>query len=155
MEFTGDNNYTRYDVQGDQLWNDLVPLGTGYVLVERPSLFNLPPSISPSNHSNTSTGTMVYQASVMHQMHCMATFRDYVKQAELDGDSVHDRHGHITHCINYLRQAIMCTADLTLEHGTEFFSGEGVLHQCRDWESVMRYLQDHRAIDEKRDILHT
>jgi hypothetical protein len=47
---------------------------------------------------------------------------------------------HVDHCIDYLRQAIMCAGDLSLEHSLvpdEFgFNGWGTAHQCADWSSM-------------------
>lgn len=53
---------------------------------------------------------------------------------------------HMFHCMDYLRQTILCNADLTVEwealtEGEEklptgHIDGYGVMHQCRDWVSV-------------------
>jgi hypothetical protein len=47
---------------------------------------------------------------------------------------------HVDHCFDYLRQAIMCAGDLSLEHSVvpdEFgFNGWGTAHQCADWETM-------------------
>lgn len=72
-----------------------------------------------------------------------------LKQAILSyerGDSQHAGHGrakpgHLAHCVEILRQAIMCNADLTLnpphdEGGTQLSSGWGGVHMCRDWSKV-------------------
>jgi hypothetical protein len=50
---------------------------------------------------------------------------------------------HMFHCMDYLRQTILCNADLTVEwealtEGKEklptgHIDGYGVTHQCRDW----------------------
>lgn len=47
---------------------------------------------------------------------------------------------HVDHCFDYLRQAIMCAGDLSLEHSVvpdEFgFNGWGTAHQCADWDTM-------------------
>lgn len=50
--------------------------------------------------------------------------------------------GHIHHCFDYLRQALMCAGDMTVEwpreedDGSRFaFDGWGVTHQCKSWVS--------------------
>ena len=51
---------------------------------------------------------------------------------------------HMFHCMDYLRQTILCNADLTIEWEaltvkerlpTGHIDGYGVTHQCRDWVS--------------------
>jgi hypothetical protein len=64
---------------------------------------------------------------------------------------VHGSESHADHCIDYLRQAIMCTGDISLEHSIvreEFgFNGWGAAHQCADWDAMrnialeMQYVQ--------------
>ena len=55
---------------------------------------------------------------------------------------------HFLHCIDYLRQAIMCSADLALEiHGPNDADDLGPLdggwnghHVCKDYRQVLGYL---------------
>jgi hypothetical protein len=49
---------------------------------------------------------------------------------------------HVYHCFDYIRQGLMCNADLTVEWPREEENGErvavdgwGVEHQCKDWVS--------------------
>lgn len=51
---------------------------------------------------------------------------------------------HMFHCMDYLRQTILCNADLTVEWEaltvkerlpTGHIDGYGITHQCRDWVS--------------------
>jgi len=59
---------------------------------------------------------------------------------------------HIEHCFDYLRQAVLCHADLSLEPWVEDdgmtrkpkgSSGWGTLHQCRNWDNVLRWVDIH------------
>ena len=47
---------------------------------------------------------------------------------------------HVYHCYDYLRQSILCQADLTLEWAsyvnTSHIDGYGPPHQCRNWVSL-------------------
>ena len=51
---------------------------------------------------------------------------------------------HIFHCLDYLRQTIMCNADTTLEWRSEgdpaHIDGYGPTHQCRNWDEVRQWL---------------
>ncbi|KAK5636922.1 hypothetical protein RRF57_012634 [Xylaria bambusicola] len=55
------------------------------------------------------------------------------------------------HCFDYLRQALMCAADPTLEIRNESINGVtgwGTSHQCRDFEALKRWTEQHRYNNE-------
>lgn len=56
---------------------------------------------------------------------------------------------HIDHCFDYIRQAIMCAADPSIEHvgskGT--VNGWGVEHQCRSWENLFNFAYENRVTE--------
>jgi hypothetical protein len=60
------------------------------------------------------------------------------------GDDENDRMispEHIQHCLDYLRQSLMCHADTTLEPddvGINGAHGFGVRHNCKDWNQLLR-----------------
>ncbi|KAG6087966.1 hypothetical protein E4U15_007046 [Claviceps sp. LM218 group G6] len=61
--------------------------------------------------------------------------------------------GHLSHCWDYLRQSIMCSADTTLEwmgstpdeDGT---TGWGYQHKCRDWSAIFSWAEENRRREE-------
>ena len=72
--------------------------------------------------------------SMFHQLHCV----DKLRRALDNPDDPISTIPHLQHCLNYIRQMILCAADLTLEPvdiGHEA-SGVGVTHTCRDWRTV-------------------
>jgi hypothetical protein len=60
---------------------------------------------------------------------------------------------HITHCLSYLRQMVLCNADTTLEPGARVLLSDGrqtvrswahgVQHECRDWTEVMDWMAEN------------
>ena len=59
---------------------------------------------------------------------------------------------HIYHCFDYIRQAIMCNADTTLEKArvvdgeiVRGVDGWGVAHECRDYDSIFAFAEAHRS----------
>lgn len=51
---------------------------------------------------------------------------------------------HIRHCIDLLRQTIMCRPDLTIEKKsveTGGVKGFGVEHQCYDWDQLVNWVK--------------
>ena len=93
-----------------------------------------------------------FVVSMVHQLHCLDVIRvGYLK----NGTGTHD---HIDHCLKYLRQAVLCLADTTMEdvvtgwrdghlsrHDVQ--GGAGNLHRCRDWTAVRRYMLDHTTLE--------
>ena len=66
---------------------------------------------------------------------------------------------HIRHCIDLLRQALMCQPDTTVELKNEELGGVtgfGTEHRCKDWTQLMQwtsmwedYDQDEHPSEEK------
>ena len=92
----------------------------------------------------------MYDVSVFHQLHCLNHIRHYLKTTmQIAKTPVVDEgmkafldhpDEHIAHCFDYLRQGLMCNADLTFEwpreekDGARFaVDGWGVTHTCKDW----------------------
>ncbi len=70
----------------------------------------------------------------------------------LGQDHVSD--AHIYHCFDYLRQALLCHGDTTLEkarvdaeRGTlvRGVDGWGVQHECRDTQAIDAFARAHRS----------
>ena len=50
--------------------------------------------------------------------------------------------GHVGHCLDYMRQMIVCTGDLTVEPVNVRSPENGELmatHHCRDWEMAIEW----------------
>lgn len=57
---------------------------------------------------------------------------------------------HVSHCVEYLRQAILCNADTSLEGETGAAStstGWGQMHVCKDFDALLAYGNEHAAWD--------
>lgn len=81
---------------------------------------------------------------MFHQFHCLDALRHAVLALH-DPDAVHTEGAHAgkhaQHCLNYLRQTILCAADTTLEPFVNPGIGIGVVHQCRDWTQVYEWAE--------------
>ena len=74
------------------------------------------------------------------------------KHAGPDRGDYHHSLSHVKHCFNYLRQALMCAADMTFEvlqvagdDAMPGVNGWGVEHVCRDWNAVWKWTEERRA----------
>lgn len=98
-----------------------------------------------------STHAQLYDVSMYHQLHCLSQIREYMfllkyavddnctKVQEVKHNLLDSREHHIEHCLDYIRQAIMCAGDMTLEWPREEDDGRrdavdgwGVEHRCVD-----------------------
>ncbi len=86
-------------------------------------------------------------------MHCLESLRQAVNgkshhhHRSLEHRELYKRGPqHTSHCLNYLRQTLLCAADLTLEpeiaEGVQNVGqGLAVTHVCRDWSKVHEYVK--------------
>lgn len=54
---------------------------------------------------------------------------------------------HLNHCWDYLRQTIMCNADVTLEwrkYNEQVGTGWGYQHECKDWDAIITWAEKYR-----------
>ena len=61
-----------------------------------------------------------------------------------------ERAPHAAHCFEYLRQALMCSADSSIEPAGERvqgFLGWGFQRQCRDYAKLVTWAEEWRAFD--------
>ncbi|KAF5364775.1 hypothetical protein D9758_009353 [Tetrapyrgos nigripes] len=95
----------------------------------------------------------LFGITMYHQLHCLVRLRAVIAGEKEDM-------GHVKHCFNYLRQGIVCNADITLEPGKTVHTkgpdgnmesmvkgGYDVQHQCRNAAPVWNYLNEKWAQD--------
>lgn len=60
---------------------------------------------------------------------------------------------HTAHCFDYLRQGIMCSADTSLEGMTSAGPGWGSKHECKDYDAVLKWANDHGAMPWRNELM--
>jgi hypothetical protein len=98
-----------------------------------------------------------FAIGMYHQLHCLEVLRTgYAagKGAALEypGNGTIWDH-HVNHCLNYLREVVLCNADTTLipaipEDGEFIATSMGVVHRCKDWTQLREIVE--RNMDETR-----
>lgn len=73
-----------------------------------------------------------FYSAMWHELHCLYVI---YKNYEADRD-VFGGEEHFQHCLNYLRQYILCAADDTLEPGDYQKDDIGYTRQCLDWRNM-------------------
>lgn len=84
---------------------------------------------------------------MFHQLQCLDIIRKAIV-ARVNGPSSQTKPTDLQrHCVNYLRQMVLCRADPHLEEvlgKPETIVLQG--HQCMDWEAVYQALRDNHAL---------
>lgn len=123
----------RYGMHDDNDWASVTPLGHGFV------------KIGP--------GEDFYAISMYHQLHCLNGFRKMLSGEQRNASRIEHDEQHVLHCLSYLRQMVLCSADITLEPAfsaentdgrkTKAAYGTGVTHQCKDWEQIRAFSESN------------
>ncbi|EUC27522.1 DUF3328 domain containing protein [Pyrenophora tritici-repentis] len=139
-----------------QRWQDLLPKGGGNIHVPEHNRYKdlSEPFLDPSD-------TPLWKVSWTHQLHCLYYIMDAYDQVIRYGskgteNQVEEGHSsvHTNHCFDYLRQAILCNSDMTLEGGTrpgdhKGTNGFGHLHSCRNNKEAVQWIEDYRVSDKR------
>lgn len=121
------SHYGMEGMEATAEWNALRPPGQGFAFLGKEHL--------------------AFDVSMWHQLQCL----NHIRAVLVNGDDGSD---HTAHCFDYLRQAILCAADTTLEpggtskklaNGDLVATGAGVVHTCRDWRQVYNWLEKQHS----------
>ncbi|CRG89183.1 hypothetical protein PISL3812_06219 [Talaromyces islandicus] len=148
----------------DQAWHELFEKNNIRVTKADLEFYNITslPIISGSLPSqdidSQNHDEWVGQLGVFHELHCLKRIRHWVyRDYYLENASQRvliEESAHVDHCIELLREAIMCHADPTLSgfrwiqtDGTPHLTVEAPgYHECVNWDSL-RAWNDDRAVD--------
>lgn len=131
INYTFTNNTADFPIHGPNAstaWSRVYPNGFGFVRL--------------------GAGRRILCVSMFHQLHCIEKMR----RALDDPDDPVATIPHLQHCMNYIRQMVLCGADLTLEpedydeaNRRNEATGVGVTHSCRDWSVVYDTVNENFA----------
>jgi len=83
-----------------------------------------------------------FEVSIFRQLRCIDTLR----QALINGADAKSEH-----CLNLLRQTVLCGSDITLDALNVYIDGKliatngvGMTHVCRDWSRVYQYVTENQ-----------
>lgn len=157
-----DENETRYVGEPspaiDAAWNDL--LHAQYVALEDREAQQIPVEHRAKIwHGGDEFDFM--ELGVFHNLHCLNEIRTVLDQRKheyhnpkigrnrRDGrhHTIHTGRVHLDHCIDQIRQALMCHSDLTpvpmmpVEGMPDTFLGNGEAHTCRDFDAIWKWVE--------------
>ncbi|KAF9887066.1 hypothetical protein FE257_010560 [Aspergillus nanangensis] len=150
------------------------------------SIFQSPPSeeakqfgLPESVKAYLDPGNRIYVLGVYHQMHCLSRVRKSLyPQRYYPNESQHEVEHHVHHCLNVLRETILCHGDVSLaywwrqdysytdESGRRQYTPEYLQRtakqqandafikwdsqlQCRDMEPINAWMKEHKMDPDK------
>ncbi|KAK3681325.1 hypothetical protein B0T22DRAFT_388099 [Podospora appendiculata] len=132
-------------------WNKLMPVGMGFVWVNDTHKYHDLP------HPVEWPDKTVFTTSMTHQLHCLFAIVQTYSGLKSNHPIPDDHHWHMVHCFDYMRQAIMCSADIALEGLETTFpdhnggsDGWDSKHVCKNYDEVVNYLESVRAYDDQQ-----
>jgi hypothetical protein len=69
----------------------------------------------------------------------MEHYQTTINETELTQEVAH----HTAHRFDYLRQSIMCAADINLEGKTDAGQGWSSKHECKDYDALLEWANTH------------
>ncbi|KAI0128648.1 hypothetical protein BJ170DRAFT_682434 [Xylariales sp. AK1849] len=141
----------------DKMWEYLTD-GVPDTMVSREEMMKM--GLDPEGAleiTDPATGKRGFRVAieVFHQLHCLNLLRQnnykshYKPLGGDTSDGTHDLHGHIDHCIDALRQFVMCQGDVNV-FAFRFPFGDGdpwpdytTPHVCRNYNSLRQWAFDH------------
>ncbi|KAM0541233.1 hypothetical protein ACHAPJ_013321 [Fusarium lateritium] len=148
--------FVGYGPEVDQAWNHIT-YDVGDQMISRVELDRLGLDATSLTVKDPKTGHVGYRVGiqVFHQLHCLnllrqETYKEYYSRMGGDIDvEPEDLRGHLNHCIEILRTALMCQSDtgvFTFKY-YEGFDGHwpdfSTLHTCRNFNAIREWAFQH------------
>ncbi|CAJ2509453.1 Uu.00g144790.m01.CDS01 [Anthostomella pinea] len=148
----------------DQMWMDLYDFGT--VGLSTSEAAQLVDQTKPTPNDPDTYPVMI---TVFHNIHCLNLIRkalwreDYPDALEMTEFGTVNRTApkalHIDHCVNSIREAMMCSADITPipfhtvnETDLHVFPELAATHTCRDFDAIREWARPRQVEAWKMDI---
>lgn len=101
---------------------------------------------------NDDEGGYLVTLDVFHELHCLNTLRKYIYRESYPDMHTEDAQiEHVDHCIDLLRQVLMCHADISLHtYGWRNdyrwpWPNFEIEHECRSWDTLMDWAKEHHV----------
>ena len=133
-------------------WEELVPKGKGFVY--HPKIASPPKAVAAYHQIHCLHGLRIAYYSRVNEIHKLQHKHELVNHyIETMGANLHLY--HLDHCFEYLRQALICSADSNLEDlevdetGKAIAPGWGTKRVCRNFEQLGEWSREWRASEDE------
>ena len=101
-----------------------------------------------------SLGPSILSIAVFHQLHCLDTFWHLIYTSNYSSNAPVATPWHVTHCLEYLRNVLLCHADGSFEYTQHSKEESGEVagfekHMCRNSREVVAFAEKWRVYDGK------
>lgn len=136
----------------DEAWETLLK-GRYFTITDEEAVATFGPSHQVHNHSNVG---YLMGLDVYHTLHCVDQLRRMLDREHYfgPGKMKYPERGHRDHCLDHIRQQLMCHADLTPipviwyeGHGRSFVQSD-VVHTCRNWGALQKFMHTRADLTE-------
>ncbi|KAJ6583483.1 hypothetical protein DFH09DRAFT_1029141 [Mycena vulgaris] len=142
----------------DDAWDDLYNFGISRITRDQAVL--LPNKTSPIPGD---PGFYIAELDVFHELHCLNMVRkalDPEYYPDWNINMVDRAREHVSHCVDWIRQAIMCHSDTSVlvwqwnyKHNQSTPIAR-VPHTCRNFERIQEWGREHAMVGEYNDTVH-
>lgn len=145
IAWTHDNDFASHNrTIWDQAWETLNP-NTSFVAINDD--FAMRTGLHESQRWPWDSSKGLYLLQGYHSLHCLTMLRTSLTEMH-DENPQSLRFTHINHCLDALRQEIICNADDTPRYSgisQKTGTGEGQCRMCKDWKRLEEWANDHSA----------
>ncbi|KAH8651937.1 hypothetical protein BGZ60DRAFT_533807 [Tricladium varicosporioides] len=151
-EFYGDPDLVNTTTKSEALF-ERIQRTDGIVAID--TQWALQNGYAPSHvHPNDSTKS-IYQVDMFHSMHCVYRIRNLLT-SNLSLEAWPRNDHHTLHCLDYVREQLMCNPDLLLQ-GTkdliQFNVNNG--HRCRNSDMITDWAKSHHWSGHRQYLIDT
>ncbi|KAK1634000.1 hypothetical protein BDP81DRAFT_396714 [Colletotrichum phormii] len=141
-----DDNFLNHNVTiSTEFWKGLFPEGDGIVALNDDEVKSM--DLVQSARSFHDPSKSVYLVAAFHQLHCLSQLRSLIIKAHQDpAFSFSDpTYYHTMHCVDVVRQQILCHADGTLiyKRQEDKYPGDGGMRVCNNFEALTHWTKEH------------
>ncbi|KAJ5447788.1 hypothetical protein N7445_002609 [Penicillium cf. griseofulvum] len=136
-----------------QHWRSLFPVGEGMIGLTDQQVIDM--DVHHSVRGVSDPDRHIYMVAVFHQLHCLSQARSIIMHLFQDPEYTirEATYHHTMHCVDIVRQALMCASDSTLiwkEYDIKW-PGEGGTRVCRNFDALTEWVIDHQYVSQSFD----
>ncbi|KUJ15245.1 uncharacterized protein LY89DRAFT_735374 [Mollisia scopiformis] len=151
-DFYGDSSLMSRTAESDALFAHIQKTD-GVVAID--TEWALKHNLSPSRLHPEDPTKSIYQIDMFHSMHCVYRLRNMLT-SKLSLEAWPRNDDHTLHCLDYIREQLMCSPDLLLQ-GTvnliHFNISKG--HTCRNSEMITDWAKSHHWEGHRQFLIDT